>query len=237
MLIRSQDKTALVKFENIVINLKLPDSLNIICWSLQDAQRSGGYFILGRYSTKEKAMKVLDMIQEAYGDSEYTKYVIPEVCRILSMKPKTEENITHAEELGEMLKKGMTFQMPEDGSVEVKSYKDIGTLKELKELKENGAFTGLELAKLAIMQKELKKYKDLEEQGLLVRFPCPIGTTVWDIYGMGIRKNVVSGIEYGKDGRWFLWANEDEWLGELNVVVFLTREEAENKLEELKNEI
>jgi hypothetical protein len=120
---------------------------------------------------------------------------------------------------------------------ELESYKDIGTPKELKELKENGAFTGLELAKLAIMQKELKKYKDLEEQGLLVRFPCPIGTTVWDIYGMGIRKNVVSGIEYGKDGRWFLWANEDEWLGELNVVVFLTREEAENKLEELKNEI
>ena len=85
--------------------------------------------------------------------------------------------------------------------------------------------------------KKLADYEDLEEQGLLVRFPCPIGTTVWDIYGMGIRKNVVSGIEYGKDGRWFLWANEDEWLGELNVVVFLTREEAENKLEELKNEI
>ena len=44
---------------------------------------------------------------------------------------------------------------------ELKSYKDIGTLKELKELKENGTFTGLELAKLAIMQKELKEYKDL----------------------------------------------------------------------------
>ena len=85
--------------------------------------------------------------------------------------------------------------------------------------------------------KKLADYEDLEEQGLLVRLPCPIGTTVWDIYGTGIRKNVVSGIEYGKDGRWFLWANEDEWLGELNVVVFLTREEAENKLEELKNEI
>lgn len=66
MLIRSQDKTALVKFENIVVNLKLPDSLNVICWSLQDAQRSGGYLILGKYSTKEKAMKILDMIQEAY---------------------------------------------------------------------------------------------------------------------------------------------------------------------------
>ena len=38
MLIRSQDKTALVKFEDIVVNLKLPDLLNIICWSWQDAQ-------------------------------------------------------------------------------------------------------------------------------------------------------------------------------------------------------
>ena len=84
--------------------------------------------------------------------------------------------------------------------------------------------------------KKLADYEDLEEQGLLVRLPCPIGTTVWDIYGAGIRKNVVSGIEYGKDGRWFLWANEDEWLGELNVVVFLTREEAEKKLEEIQND-
>lgn len=63
------------------------------------------------------------------------------------------------------------------------------------------------------MINRLAELEDLEEQGLLVRFPCPIGTTVWDIYGMGIRKNVVSGIEYGKDGRWFLWANEDECCG------------------------
>lgn len=77
MLIRSQDKTALVKFENIVINLKLPDSLNVICWSLQDAQRSGGYFILGKYSTKEKAMKVLNMIQKAYVNG-HIDYQMPE---------------------------------------------------------------------------------------------------------------------------------------------------------------
>ena len=77
MLIRSQDKTALVKFENIVIKLTLPDSLNVICWSLQDAQRSGGYFILGKYSTKEKAMKVLDMIQEAYVNG-HIDYQMPE---------------------------------------------------------------------------------------------------------------------------------------------------------------
>lgn len=83
--------------------------------------------------------------------------------------------------------------------------------------------------------KKLADYEDLEEQGLLVRLPCPIGTTVWDICGMDIRENVVSGLEYDKDGKWFLWANEDEWLGELNVLVFLTREEAEKKLEEMQN--
>lgn len=82
---------------------------------------------------------------------------------------------------------------------------------------------------------KLATYEDLEEQGLLVRLPCPIGTTVWDICGMDIRENVLSGIECGKDGKQFLWANHDEWLGELNDLVFLTREEAEKKLEEMKN--
>ena len=83
--------------------------------------------------------------------------------------------------------------------------------------------------------RKLCDYEDLEEQGLLVRLPCPIGTTVWDICGMDIRENVLSGIECGKDGKQFLWANHDEWLGELNDLVFLTREDAEKKLEKLQN--
>ena len=111
MLIRSQNKEVLVAFEF------LPDIE--VSGGVISARRDMGWCcLLGEYSTKAKAMKVLDMIQEAYGDSEYTKYVIPEVCRILSMKPKTEENKAHAGELGEMLKKGMTFQMPEDSEVE-----------------------------------------------------------------------------------------------------------------------
>lgn len=92
------------------------------------------------------------------------------------------------------------------------------------------------LKDVAELLEELKSYKGLEEQGLLVRLPCPIGTTVWDICGMDIRENVLSGIECGKDGKQFLWANHDEWLGELNDLVFLTREETVNKLEEMKND-
>ena len=93
MLIRSQDKTALVKFENIVVNLKLPESLRVICWSLQDAQRSGGYFVLGEYSTKAKALKVLDMIQETY-QQEKTEIIYREGIYNIG-----------------------TFQMPEDSEV------------------------------------------------------------------------------------------------------------------------
>lgn len=110
---------------------------------------------------------------------------------------------------------------------ELKSYKDIGTLKELKELKENGAFTGLELAKLAIMQKELKKYKDLEEQGLLVRLPCKVGTEVY--YILGIPNKTPCTID-----KCVFELSDVHKIGES---LFLTREEAENKLEELKNEI
>lgn len=111
MLIRSQNKEVLVAFEF------LPDIE--VSGGVISARRDMGWCcLLGEYSTKAKAIKVLDMIQESYGDSEYTKYVIPEVCRILSMKPKTEENKAHASELGEMLRKGMTFQMPADSEVE-----------------------------------------------------------------------------------------------------------------------
>lgn len=111
MLIRSQDKTILVNVDN-VFNMAIRDINGATAIYIGS---SSGCCIIAEYSTKAKAMKVLDMIQEAYGDSEYTKYVIPEVCKSLSMKPKTEENMAHA---GEMLKKGMTFQMPADGSVE-----------------------------------------------------------------------------------------------------------------------
>ena len=118
MLIRSQDKTALVKFENIVVDLKLPDSLNVICWSLQDTQRSGGYFILGKYSTKEKTMKVLDMIQEAYADAELIPMTVPNIGKMFAKASASKENVLLAEAIGKVPMNKMVFQMPEDSEVE-----------------------------------------------------------------------------------------------------------------------
>lgn len=137
---------------------------------------------------------------------------------------------------------------------ELKSYKDIGTPKELKELKENGAFTGFELAKLAIMQKELKEYKDLEEQGLLVRLPCRVGDTVWELClcddgNYKIFPMIVKTVsEYGalrqvkKDITiWNIYAESDytymyKSFADFGKTVFSTKEETEKKLEEMKND-
>ena len=119
MLIRSQDKTALVKFENIVINLKLPDSLNVICWSSQDAQRNGVYLILVRYSTKAKAMKVLDMIQEAYEEYKITCTFLTGFTGHRAIVESNDIRVNGYEELIKSFKKNMVFQMPEDSEVEV----------------------------------------------------------------------------------------------------------------------
>lgn len=124
MLIRSQDKTALVKFENIVVNLKLPDSLTIICWNLQDAQRNGGYLILGKYSTKEKAMKVLDMIQKAYANFEASKIISTGlVGATYTGSYDTPENVAAGikvlKDYTELIRESAVFQMPEDSEVVV----------------------------------------------------------------------------------------------------------------------
>lgn len=119
-----------------------------------------------------------------------------------------EEAIVHAKEVAEKNYRGADFE-----SID---YIDD-------DIKTNCIKCAEEHMQLAEWLEELKSYKEAEEQGLLVRLPCPVGTTVWDICGMDIRENVVCGIECGKNGKQFLWANHDEWLGELNDLVFLTR--------------
>lgn len=44
---------------------------------------------------------------------------------------------------------------------EYEQYRAIGTVEDLKTMKENGAFSGVELAQILAMQKELKKYQSI----------------------------------------------------------------------------
>lgn len=95
MLIRSQNKEVLVAFES------LPDIE--VSGGVISARRDMGWCcLLGEYSTKAKAMKLLDMIQEAY--SEYQIMLNFSVSYLHEFKEKTDGFAI--------------FQMPEDSEVE-----------------------------------------------------------------------------------------------------------------------
>lgn len=71
---------------------------------------------------------------------------------------------------------------------------------------------------------KLAEYEDLEEQGLLVRLPCKVGTEVY--YILGIPNKTPCAID-----KCVFKLSDIDKIGES---LFLTREEAENKLEEMK---
>ena len=118
MLIRSQDKMSMVKFENIVININNINGKEIICWSQMNPGEDE-YISLGHYSTKAKAMKVLDMIQEAYADAELIPMTVPNIGKMFAEAPASKENELLAEAIGKALMNKMVFQMPADIEVEV----------------------------------------------------------------------------------------------------------------------
>lgn len=94
--------------------------------------------------------------------------------------------------------------------------------------------------------KKLAAYEDLEEQGLFVRLPCKVGTEVFVIFPginhytkcqikkIEIKPNIFKKICYFiepvvRRGQYLKYFNN-----EFGETIFLTREEAEKKLEEMK---
>ena len=112
MLIRSQNKELLVTLE-LLLDIEVSGGI------ISTRKDYGWCCLLGEYSTKEKAMKVLDMIQEAYADAELILMTVPNIGKMFAEAPASKENELLAEAIGEMIKNKMIFQMPEDGSVEV----------------------------------------------------------------------------------------------------------------------
>lgn len=104
--------------------------------------------------------------------------------------------------------------------------------------------------------RKLCDYEDLEEQGLLVRLPCKVGDDVYIIPSPTVyRLNIINGYEKLNKichqhvgtivitaGHWYATSREEYGVYNekvLNDIAFgttwfLTREEAEKKLEEMK---
>lgn len=106
--------------------------------------------------------------------------------------------------------------------------------------------------KLAEYLEELKSYKDLEEQGLLVRLPDDLNRVLYQInyrwtkctkYGKRRNKCEIYSCERECDSREeYYIAKVDlryiqigNYYDRLGKFLFFTREEAEKKLEEMKN--
>lgn len=110
---------------------------------------------------------------------------------------------------------------------------------------------------LAEWLEELKSYKDLEEQGLLVRLPCKVGDTVWvvtspiNVFGYDeydgdaeyeVYESFLSSVSYYASGEQFrIYAKVTNSFivayfreCDFGESIFLTREDAEKKLEEMK---
>ena len=123
MLIRSQNKMSLVKFENIVVNISNINRKEIICWSQMNPGEDE-YISLGYYSTKEKTLKVLDMIQEAYADFESAKITSTGLATAAytgsyDAKESVAHGIAVLKGYGNEIRKSILFQMPADNEVEV----------------------------------------------------------------------------------------------------------------------
>ena len=88
---------------------------------------------------------------------------------------------------------------------------------------------------------KLAEYEDSEEQGLLFRFPVPIGTTVYKFEPFAKEtkryiKTTVTRYDIFDNSIWFTFANGfARNIEDFGKYVFLTQEEAEQKLKEMES--
>ena len=98
-----------------------------------------------------------------------------------------------------------------------------------------------EESRVKSLKKKLKEYRDLEKQGLLLRLPCPIGTTV---YNTTLWDDVTEKVEVDGETLYRIvhkhkvskstFSLED--IYNFGKTVFLTQAEAEQKLKEMESD-
>jgi len=147
-----------------------------------------------------------------------------------------EEAIVHAKEVAEKNYRGADFESLDPVDDDIKA---------------NCIKCAEEHEQLAEWLEKLKSYKDLEEQGLLVRLPDDLNRVLYQInyrwtecteYGEENDKCEIYDCKYECDSRKEYYIAEVDlqyipiksYYNCLGEFVFLTREEAEKKLEEMK---
>lgn len=117
MLIRSQNKEFLVTLE-LLLDIEVSGGV------ISARKDYGWCCLLGEYSIKEKAMKVLDMIREAYANFETSKVISTGMAgSTYTGSYDTPENVAAGikvlKDYTELIRESVAFQMPEDSEVVV----------------------------------------------------------------------------------------------------------------------
>ena len=97
---------------------------------------------------------------------------------------------------------------------------------------------------VADCMKDYLKYRKLEEQGLLLKLPCKVGDKVYSVTRGFISKYIICSIQKYTEGFFFNWKCEEGFYAntrgftefEIGKTVFLTKEEAEQKLKEMESD-
>ena len=119
MLIRSQNSEILINFNTLEGIEITKGSVKTIITSYT----TGCTYLLGEYSTKAKAMKVLDMIQEAYMEYKSGEIIGNGLAgSAYTGSYDTKESVAHGiavlKGYGNEIRKSILFQMPADSEVE-----------------------------------------------------------------------------------------------------------------------
>lgn len=123
MLIRSQDKESLIAIDgNFVEILKYGDLSE--CSITVSTRDHSSLHVMARYSSVEKALKVLDMIQEAYMEYKSGEIVGNGLAgSAYTGSYDTKESVAHGiavlKGYGNEIRKSILFQMPADSEVEI----------------------------------------------------------------------------------------------------------------------
>lgn len=119
------------------------------------------------------------------------------------------------------------------------------TMKMMREFVEHASHRlDCEDSRVKSLKKKLKEYKDLDEQGLLLKLPCKVGDTVYVPHRGKIQEMIIQMVSWNGTGFFFSWTLNSgiyPWLdgfGDMNIgkTVFLTQEEAEQKLKEMESD-
>ena len=98
-------------------NVDLPYEQIVVCHTMENvtALHNEKEYVLGKYSSKEKAYKVMEMLREQYGKLEVMKVLANGTAEYMEKALATDEMIKHYNVYCDM----NVFQFPQDDEIEV----------------------------------------------------------------------------------------------------------------------